>query len=71
MTKLTDQTAENQSSEAGLFYPKGFIVAGFESDALAHRVSDALHQRGFAASEVTFVSAPDMARQAAENIENP
>ena len=71
MTKLTDQTEENQSREAGMFYPKGFIVAGFSIETQAQRVREALHQLGFAANEVTFVSAPDMARQAGANLEDP
>lgn len=71
MTKLTDQTDENQSREAGMFYPKGFIVAGFDVETQAQKLRDALHQLGFAANEVTFVSAADMAQQAGENLENP
>lgn len=71
MPKLIDQTDENQSSEAGLFYPRGFIVAGFDEEEQAHRVRKALYDLGFEPNQVTFVGAADMARQAGENLENP
>ncbi len=71
MSKLVEQAEENKSLEAGMFYPKGFIVAGFPAEADTRAAEKALLDSGFAPQDVTFVSANDMQAQASANLENP
>ncbi|MES2684386.1 MAG: hypothetical protein V4650_12785 [Pseudomonadota bacterium] len=71
MGKLTEQSDENKGSEGGMFYPRGFIVAAFDSPELEQQAEQALRDAGFPAADVTRVAAADMARQAGENLENP
>lgn len=70
MSKLDQQSEENRSAESDVFYPKGFIVAGFPGGTEAQQTKDALHAAGFGEGEVTAVKAADMARQAQKNIDS-
>ena len=71
MSKMKEQSDENQSSEGGMFYPRGYIVAGFDTAELAQQAEQSLRDAGFLAGDVTRVTAADMAQQAGANLENP
>ncbi len=71
MSKLTHQSDANRASEAGMFYPRGYIVAGFDTDTFCEQAASALQQAGFEVDQVTRVSAADMAQQASENLQHP
>lgn len=70
MSKLHQQSEENRSAESDVFYPKGFIVAGFPGGREVSNTKDALHVAGFGEADVTVVKAADMARQAKKNIDS-
>jgi hypothetical protein len=71
MGKLTHQADANQRSEAGMFYPTGYIVAGFESSTSAREAQRRLQQQGFGSDDVTLVAARQMAQEAEKNLESP
>ena len=71
MSKLEHQDRANQKSEAGMFYPTGFIVAGFPDGEAAKRARQQLLDHGFAQEDVTLVDAGTMAEEAGRNLESP
>ncbi|HET8881360.1 MAG TPA: hypothetical protein VFM56_04230 [Solimonas sp.] len=71
MSKLKRQEDANQVSEAGMFYPTGHIVAGFADAATAKKAQASLKQQGFGDHDLRYVSAAEMARDAAKNLEKP
>jgi hypothetical protein len=71
MGKLEHQDRANQKSEAGIFYPTGYIVAGFPPSASAQDAQRVLQERGFAGDDVTYVAAAQMASEAERNLESP
>lgn len=71
MSKLTRQQDANKNLEAGMFYPTGYIVAGFADVPARDQAQRALQAKGFAETQLTAVSAQDMRQQAAQNLEHP
>ena len=71
MSKLLQQSDKNADSEGGMFYPTGYLVTAFDASGDASRARDALAMAGFDAEELTLVSAEEMQRQAAQNLEHP
>ncbi|NGY06848.1 hypothetical protein [Solimonas terrae] len=71
MNKLRRQEDANQISEAGMFYPTGYIVSGFADRAAARKAEQSLHAQGFGDDDVQYVSAADMHKAASRNLEHP
>jgi len=71
MSKLEQQDRANQKSEGGMFYPTGFIVAGFPSADCAKDALQHLQDSGFGSADITLVKAEQMAREAERNLESP
>lgn len=71
MSELKRQEDANQASEAGMFYPTGYIVAGFADSATAKDAQAGLQRQGFGHEDLKYVPAAEMAREAARNLENP
>ncbi|WP_043113492.1 hypothetical protein [Solimonas soli] len=71
MSKLEQQDRANQRSEGGMFYPTGYIVAGFASPECARDALHHLQESGFAEDDITLVKAAQMAREAEHNLESP
>lgn len=71
MSELKRQQDANQVSEAGMFYPTGYIVAGFAESATAKDARSNLQRQGFGDEDLKYVPAAEMAREAAKNLENP
>lgn len=71
MSELKRQEDANQALEAGMFYPTGYIVAGFVDTATAKDAQAGLQRQGFAAEDLKYVAAAEMVRAAAKNLENP
>jgi hypothetical protein len=69
MQPIHRQSEANKVMEGGVFYPTGYIVAAFHSGDEARKVRDALIHDGFDAEAIQHVRAADMAREAAENLE--
>lgn len=71
MSELKRQEDANQISEAGMFYPTGYIVVGFADSATAQDAQAGLQRQGFGSGELKYVPAAEMAREATKNLENP
>lgn len=71
MSKVERQQDANQFSEAGLFYPTGHIVAGFEHAKGARDALKQLKAAGFSDEQARFVSNTEMAREAEKNLQSP
>ncbi|HEY9546640.1 MAG TPA: hypothetical protein VIR56_11570 [Solimonas sp.] len=71
MSELKRQEDANQISEAGMFYPTGYIVAGFADSASAKEAQASLQRQGFGNEDLKYVSAAEMAHEAARNLEHP
>lgn len=71
MSELARQEDANQKTEAGMFYPTGYIVAAFADRETADQARAKLISKGFGDSEVRHVGAAEMAREAAKNLEHP
>ncbi len=71
MSELARQKDANQKTEAGMFYPTGYIVAAFADRETAGQARAKLISKGFGDSEVRHVGAAEMAREAAKNLEHP
>lgn len=71
MTRMDHQAEANQKSEAGMFYPTGYIVSGFADSDTAHKAQQQLRKRGFGEADVKYVAASEMKREAGKNLENP
>lgn len=71
MSKLTRQADANKGLEAGMFYPTGYIVAGFADRQTRDRAQQALIRQGFGEAQLTAVTAQDMREQAASNLQAP
>src|SRR3546814_11518169 len=71
MSELKRQEDANQISEAGMFYPTGYIVAGFADSASAKEAQASLQRQGFGNEDLKYVSAAEMAHEAARNLDHP
>lgn len=71
MSRLARQEDANQRSEAGMFYPTGYIVAGFANADVARKAREGLLAAGFGDRDVEHVPAAKMEAEAAKNLENP
>lgn len=70
MSKIERQQDANQALEAGIFYPTGHIVAGFENADDAKAAQKQLQAAG-CGGELSFISSNEMAREAQKNLESP
>lgn len=70
MQTIHRQAEANKFMEGGVFYPTGYVVAAFPTDADAHKARDALVADGFEPDAVQYVDAATMAREAEENLEH-
>ncbi|WP_348675771.1 hypothetical protein [uncultured Abyssibacter sp.] len=71
MTKLTNQSEGNHAREAGMFYPTGHLVIGFDHQGDADTAHDHLQKAGFPEDDITVVPAKQMEAEAAKNLEHP
>ena len=71
MSKLSEQSTGNQRSEAGMFYPTGYLVVGFDHEGDATAAHDYLSNAGFQADDLTIVPAEQMREAAEENLRKP
>ncbi|MEC9408719.1 MAG: hypothetical protein ABF271_15110 [Abyssibacter sp.] len=71
MSKLSEQSAGNQRMEAGMFYPTGYMVVGFDHTGDASAAHDYLRNAGFEPDDITIVPAEQMRREAEANLSNP
>lgn len=71
MPKLSNQSDGNHAREAGLFYPTGHLVIGFDDDGDAQAAHDDLRRAGFPEDDITDVPARKMEEEATRNLERP
>lgn len=71
MSAMSHQAEANQKSEAGIFYPTGYIVSAFADRTAAEKARAGLQAQGFGEADLKYVPAAEMARAARQNLENP
>lgn len=70
METITEQKQANKFLEGGIFYPTGHVLTGFETAEYAKKARQALSNAGFTDDHLLSISAAEMAREAAKNLDD-